>query len=89
MKAAGEPGLRTRDLVVMMGGSQPLHPGSTPGVCTSIDATLVRCFGLWRVVHSTRWVRRGRKGRLPYETPCQSAGQVVFRERGAVNVTMC
>lgn len=37
MKAAGDPALRTRDLVVMMGGSQPLHPGSTPGVCTSID----------------------------------------------------
>ena len=37
MKAAGDPDLRTRDLVVMMGGSQPLHPGSTPGVCTSID----------------------------------------------------
>ena len=27
--------MSTRDLVVMMGGSQPLHPGSTPGVCTA------------------------------------------------------
>ncbi len=40
MKAAGEPDVRTRDLVVMMGGSQPLHPGSTPGVCTSIESYL-------------------------------------------------
>ena len=39
MKAADDPALRTRDLVVMMGGSQPLHPGSTPGVCTSIDGS--------------------------------------------------
>ncbi len=41
MKAAGEADVRTRDLVVMMGGSQPLHPGSTPGVCTSIEWNLV------------------------------------------------
>ena len=37
MKAADDPTSRTRDLVVMMGGSQPLHPGSTPGVCIPID----------------------------------------------------
>ena len=40
MKATGEPDVRTRDLVVMMGGSQPLHPGSTPGVCTSKESYL-------------------------------------------------
>ena len=69
MKAAGDPALRTRDLVVMMGGSQPLHPGSTPGVCTSIDD-----FPPWgcksrKVHHSTRevleWLHRAAAERDP------------------------
>ena len=59
MKAAGEPGLRTRDLVVMMGGSQPLHPGSTPGVCTSIDAILGEVF---RVVEGRSFNPLGSEG---------------------------
>ena len=87
MKAAGDPDLRTRDLVVMMGGSQPLHPGSTPGVCTSIDNIPTLGCKLGKVRRSDVW--NGCQEQLPNGAPGMVPFQFGFRESGAVNVTMC